>query len=258
MRQISTVTFDLWHTLVKELPGSTNKVSRLRIDRIADLLESAGMPQDIREIEDAYRKTGTFLELTWTRARDIPARDHVLFMLNCIECRLPGRLGPENVKRVERIYAEALLEHPPALIDGAKEVLEDLRREGYRLGLISNTGKTPGSTLRILLDRLGVFQHFQVTTFSDEVTFRKPSEITFGLTLNQLRTPPKAAVHIGDDPDKDVNGARACGMRAIQVAWPEVPRSDQADRYASRLEDIPEAVSDLEKELSVGRGLHRG
>jgi len=258
MRQISTVTFDLWHTLVKELPGSANKVSRLRIDRIAELLESTGMPQDIREIEDAYRKTGIFLELTWARARDMPARDHVLFMLNCIECRLPGKLGPDNVKRVERIYAEAMLVHPPVLIDGAKEVLGNLRREGYRLGLISNTGKTPGSTLRILLDRLGVLQHFQATTFSDEVTFRKPSGLIFGLTLDQLRTHPKAAVHIGDDPDKDVKGARACDMRAIQMAWPEVPRSDQADRYVSRLEDIPEALSDLEKELSVSRGLHRG
>src|SRR4030067_892823 len=96
MRRISAVTFDLWDTLIKEGPGNTDRVAALRIDRIGDILDRTGHPHDREEVAEAYTKTGTFLELTWAKSRDMPVRDHVLFLLSCVECRLAGHAHSEH------------------------------------------------------------------------------------------------------------------------------------------------------------------
>ena len=245
MRKVIAVTFDLWDTLIKEAPGGSERVGSLRIHGIADLLERIGRPHDIDEIEEAYTKTGTFLELAWDKARDMPVRDHVLFLLSCVECRLPGKMTNEDISEVERIYAESILEHPPELLPGAKDVLRAVSEKGYRLGLISNTGKTPGSTLRTLMGRMGILERFQVTTFSNEIMVRKPAEAAFKVTLEQLKTLPKAAAHVGDDPEKDIAAAKRLGMHAVQVMSHASAPADEADLRVQSLDGVPDALDSL-------------
>jgi putative hydrolase of the HAD superfamily len=55
-------------------------------------------------------------------------------------------------------------------------------------------------------------------TFSDECGIRKPDPDIFHLALRQVGVLPEQAVHVGDDPVLDVEGARDAGMRVIQVA----------------------------------------
>lgn len=245
MRKITTVTFDLWDTLIRELPGGGERVASLRIRRIADLLDGIGRPHDLWEVEEAYRKTGTFLELTWGKSRDMPVRDHVLFLLSCIECRLPGKMADEEIREVEKVYAESILEHPPELLPGAKEALKAVSEKGYRLGLISNTGKTPGETLRVLMGRMGIIEHFDVTTFSNEIMVRKPAEAAFRVTLEKLRTPPKAAAHVGDDPERDIAAAKRAGMHAVQVMAHASFAAPEADASVRSMEGVPAALDNL-------------
>lgn len=245
MRKIVAVTFDLWDTLIKEVPGGSDRVSALRVRRIGELLDSIGRPHGQEEIEEAYAKTGTFLELAWGKSRDMPVRDHVLFMLSCIECRLPGKMTDEDIAMVERIYADSILEHPPELLPGAKDALREVSERGYRVGLISNTGKTPGSTLRVLMGRMGILDHFQAMTFSNEIMVRKPAEAAFRVTLDQLKTPSKAAAHVGDDPEKDIAGARKSGMHAVQVTMHAKAPSSEADVRVESVSEVPEALDTL-------------
>ncbi len=245
MRKVIAVTFDLWDTLIKEVPGGSERVASLRVHRIAELLDGIGRPHDLEEIEEAHRKIGTFLELTWGKARDMPVRDHVLFMLSCIECRLPGKMTNEDISRVERIYADSLLDHPPELLPGAKEALRAVSEKGYKLGLISNTGKTPGYTLRTLMDRMGILEHFQVTTFSNEIMVRKPAEAAFRVTLDQLKTLPKAAAHVGDHPENDMAAAKRAGMHAVQVLTHASAPADEADARVESIAGVPDALDGL-------------
>ena len=245
MKKISTVTFDLWDTLIKEAPGNSDKVAQLRIERIASVLESGGHPHTREDVTEAYDRLGAFLEMTWGKARDMPVRDQVLFMLDCIECRLAGALTPDEFSAIENAYANSILDFPPGLLPNAKEAVQAIKDGGYRLGLISNTGKTPGTTLRIVMKDLGILGCFDVTTFSNEVLVRKPAKGMFKVTLEQLKVLPKAAVHIGDDPEKDVEAAKSVGMHAIQALSPETLRSPDADGHVSRLEDLLHAVERL-------------
>ena len=242
MRRINAVTFDLWDTLIKEAPGNTEHVADLRVDRIADILDRTGHPHGRDEVAEAYEKTGTFLELTWAKSRDMPVRDHVLFLLSCVECRLASKLTPGQFQEIITVYSDSLLDIPPLLLPHAKEALRGVRESGYRMALISNTGKTPGSTLRVLMGRMGILEFFDATTFSNEIQIRKPAEAAFRLTLEQLRTASRSAVHIGDDAESDIVGAKAAGMMAIQTLHTGAKRSEEADAHVDTLERIAELL----------------
>jgi hypothetical protein len=92
MRKISAVTFDLWDTLIQEHPGGSDRLAKLRIEKIGSLLSSRGIMHSKDEIGSAYKKTGDFLELTWSKRRDMPVHDQVLFMKSVLR-RPPNSFG---------------------------------------------------------------------------------------------------------------------------------------------------------------------
>ncbi|MGQ9587419.1 MAG: HAD family hydrolase [Thermoplasmata archaeon] len=244
MRRIAAVTFDLWDTLIQEHPGGSVRVAELRCERIGAFLSSRGIVHSRDKIRQAYDETGSFLELTWSKRRDMPVRDHVLFMLNSMDNKLPTKLSKEDIARVEKIYVEGLLDNPPMLLPGARDALRRVRGLGYRIGLISNTGRTPGAVLRVLMNNMGILEFFDTTTFSNEILVRKPSPEAFRVTLDKLKAPPRAAVHIGDDSEGDVAGAKKAGMRAIQIVANGDTVSSLADDYA---ESLAQAVERIER-----------
>jgi putative hydrolase of the HAD superfamily len=104
--------------------------------------------------------------------------------------------------------------------DGAGDALAALRARGLRLGLVCNTGRTPGRMLRVVLERLGLSPHLAVLTFSDEIGLRKPHAEIFLRTLGALGVEPREAVHVGDNLAADVAGARGVGMGGIHLCHP--------------------------------------
>ena len=245
MRRIAAVTFDLWDTLIQEYPGGSDKVAGLRIHRIGSLLESRGVVHTQKEIEFAYEDTGDFLQLAWSKKRDIPVHDQVLFMLSAIDDKLASKLSKQYLAEAERIYAESIFDNPPRVLPGAREALKALKEKSYRIGLISNTGRTPGSALRTVMEDMGVLEFFDATTFSNETLVRKPSEGAFRTTLDRLKVTPKAAVHVGDDAESDIIGAKKAGMHALHVVAPGQLASDSADGNVRSLSQVLESVERL-------------
>ena len=74
----------------------------------------------------------------------------------------------------------------PRPVAGAVEALSALRELGVTLAIISNTGRTPGTVLRVLMGNMGILEYFDATTFSNEILVRKPSEGAFTVTLEKL------------------------------------------------------------------------
>jgi len=245
MRNISAVTFDLWDTLIQEHPGGAQRVAESRIDKVVRILGQTGFAHTEKEVHDAYDKSGMFLEMTWTKRRDLTVRDQVLFLLNCIDAKLVGRLKGQDLDAIEKVYSEGILDHLPRLLPGAKEALSSVKASGYRIGLISNTGRTPGSVLRLVMADMDILDQFDVTTFSNELLVRKPAETIFRRSLEDLRVPPKAAVHIGDNPEQDVEGAKRVGMHAIQFVTDGKRISKSADGHARSLDHILDQIEKL-------------
>ena len=245
MRRIAAVTFDLWDTLIQEVPGGSDKVADLRIDRMWRYLTEKGMVHTKREVADAYRKSGDFLEMTWSKHRDMPVRDQVLFILTSVDSKLTGKLSREDLQKIEGFYADSIVDNPPLLFPEAKDALKAVKAKGYRLGLISNTGRTPGSVLRVLMERMGILTYFDTTTFSNEILVRKPAPGAFTVTLDKLRVLPKAAVHVGDDADSDMAGAKKVGMKTMHFVPDGATPSSSADLHTRSLEQVVRLIDDL-------------
>ena len=107
------------------------------------------------------------------------------------------------------------------------DCVRDLRRRGYRLGLITNNVREGSSTWRAMVP---VDELFDVVVDSSEVGMRKPNPAIFHHTLELLGgVPPSAAVFLDDSPG-NVDGARRAGLHAILV--------DDPDRALRELDEL--------------------
>ncbi len=97
----------------------------------------------------------------------------------------------------------------------ALPVLAELRRRGYRLGLISNAADL--EDLRGLIVQNGLADCFEQVLISAEVGYRKPHPYIFRLALEHFGVPPNQVAMVGDTLGADVLGAQRAGMAAVWV-----------------------------------------
>jgi putative hydrolase of the HAD superfamily len=208
-------------------------------------LAESGHVYGSRELAAADARVGEAFAAIWQDHRDIAPEDQVRMFLGALDPALPTALDEGVLKRIVRAYQEPTLRHPPAITTGAVEAVRDLRAHGLRLGLISNTGRTPGRILRRLLADAGLLPSLEILVFSDEARVRKPAAAIFRRVLDEARVPPERAVHVGDDAAADVAGARGVGMRAIHFVPNAAIQEAPADAVLRRFADLPGVVAGL-------------
>jgi putative hydrolase of the HAD superfamily len=245
--KVRVVTVDFWGTLLFDGPGSDERYRRARLADFARILEGAGVTVTPAALERAYDRSGEYLARVWREHRDVPVTEHVRAVLAALDPRLPDRLTPTTADALVEAYARPALVVPPAVDPGARPALEALRARGLSLIVLSNTMRTPGQTLRRLLEHYDLLACFAATVFSDEVGVRKPAAEIFFHALRTVGGEPETAVHVGDDPVLDVQGARGAGMRVIQVTAQAAPAGPAPDAVIAGLAALPAAIADLER-----------
>ena len=243
--KVEAITVDLWGTLFFDGPASDNRYKKRRMADFQTLLTASGLSASTSKLDRAYEASGAYLARVWATHRDVPVADHVRAILTAVDPGLLRRVSPALLAALVDAYTRPILLLPPAVDDGAVAALETLRGAGYKLALVSNIMRTPGATLRELLARLRLLDYFGHTTFSDEVGIRKPAPEIFAATLRAIGGDAATAVHVGDDPVLDVQGAQAAGMRVVQVTSSR-RNSVRPDLVISRLADLPAAIAELE------------
>jgi HAD superfamily hydrolase (TIGR01509 family) len=244
---VRAITVDLWGTLLVDPPSSDNRYKARRLRDFENILTGAGVRVSSAALDRAYEASAVHLSRIWAKHRDVPVADHVRAIVGAVGGALPGRLPPDVVAALVDAYARPVLLVPPAVDGGALKALSALREEGYTLALVSNTMRTPGATLRKLLERFGLLRCFAHTVFSDEIGIRKPDPAIFLGALRAIGGDPATAIHVGDDAVLDVSGARAAGMRAIQVTSAPLKAlgSRRPDVAIPSLSALPDAVARL-------------
>ncbi len=216
---LKAVTFDLWGTLMLESESGTRRTRIERIRRMEEAFREERMAVEPEAIDRAYDAVGRRLTELWATLRDIGAPEQVDLMLDMLQVLAPPR--PEALMaRLVDAYTLPILSDLPAPLDGAPEVLAELRARGVRTAVICNTGRTPGKVLRIILQRLGMGTCLQLQTYSDEMCLRKPRPELFEQTLAGLGVQPHEGLHVGDTLASDVAGAKGVGMRAVHLCHP--------------------------------------
>jgi len=241
---ITTVTFDFWETLVTDSPENLQSQRLLRLEALARALSRAGAGLAAGEVAEAYDRSLAVLEQRfWSRHRDPNFREQVRLVLDCAVPGVADRLGDDLLEETVTAYISPVLAFPPALQPGAAEAVRGLAARGLTLGIISNTGRTPGIMLRRVLEAHDLLRRFSVISYSDEVGYRKPDPEIFRLTLVRAGAAAPQAAHVGDNPVDDVAGARGAGMRAVHfVAGGRVGAAD-ADLVVTDLAELPERLN---------------
>ncbi len=102
------------------------------------------------------------------------------------------------------------------VIEGVFEVLETMRKDGYRIAMIAN-GDSAGA--RNVIATCGLEDYFNVVVISEEVGTEKPDKQVFQVALDKLGVEAENAVMVGNRIDADIVGANRIGMKSVWFRW---------------------------------------
>jgi putative hydrolase of the HAD superfamily len=119
------------------------------------------------------------------------------------------------------------------LFPEAEDVMTELRARGYRLGMVSNWD----SRLFDICDALGITPHFHFMLASAATGVEKPDRRIFETALREAGVPASRAIHVGDDYEADVLGARGAGLAAVLL--------DREDRATASYHPRIRSLQDL-------------
>jgi putative hydrolase of the HAD superfamily len=256
---LKAISFDLWETLITDRPELLREQERLRLTRIESILAARGhgakaCPERSRRadrIELAYRSVWhRCQDLYWSADHDIPCRRQIEHFLEDLGLD-PNTFDDDALAELEHAYANAAVEVLPEPVEGARETLGELKARGFGVGLISNTGRTPGYALRRILVELGLASSIDVMVFSNEHGRCKPQTSIFEELRRGLGVAYSEMAFVGDNLYVDVHGAQRCGMRGIHFD-PPTRGTAIAPAVEHGLEIIPDAsVTSLTQVLAL-------
>jgi HAD superfamily hydrolase (TIGR01509 family) len=163
---------------------------------------------------------------------DISKREYVEFRL-----RSMGIEDPHLEAAIEAFQMDSC---NVAYFDRAKDTLEELKRRGYKLGIITDTYHTKELKLGWLRE-IGIDQVWDVFVSSCEEGVRKPNPAIYRAALDQLDLVPCEASFVGHKKS-ELDGAKAVGMTTIAFNYESVAAADHfIEQFDELLTLLPSA-----------------
>jgi len=163
------------------------------------------------------------------------------------------------------LFDVAGLDHDPALLTAYREfwephtytdpeagpLFEHLRRDGVRVGVLSNT-IWPRAWHVDIFERDGVYDLVDGDVYTSEIPWTKPSPHAFRAAMDAVGvTDPARCVYVGDRLFDDVWGAQQAGMRAVHIPLSAIPVAQvghsegEPDGVIHTLSELPEVLTRL-------------
>ena len=241
---IEAVLFDYGHTLIyfderphSALVGAYEKVNRLLADTLKREVPTAHIL-----IEQVSKAVDDEIQRDYAAGR--PEEVEIASIYDGALRALGLELEPELVERVMELEQEGWLNsvHVGPEVVGT---LEELRRRGLRLGLVSNAAYLP-RLMKTQLAALGLQSFFEAVSFSSEVGVRKPHPQIYAHALRKLGIEARRALFVGDRVKEDIQGPKTLGMRAVLTReWRQEDDPSVADFVIQRLGELPVVISRL-------------
>ncbi len=200
---IKAITFDFWRTLFRE--KERDERTRVRIDAF---ISATGASED--EVLPAFEKTwGEFLRHHVEHQQTLCPSDAVRLTAEALGMTLEEDVFTE----LTEVFGCAILEFPPVPIDDALAAVQEAASL-MPVGIISDSGVSPGTSLRKLLRNHGFAKCLSTAVFSDEVGVAKPQAPMFHEAARGLGVRPDELFHLGDLQPTDIVGAQSVGATA--------------------------------------------
>ena len=206
LKRIEAVFFDMGDTLRRITKTEERKIegSRLILELLGSDLDAESFNQTLISRANRYKQWAreTILELAeedlWTQwmLPDWPA-DQVSKLAN----QLNKAWRDASATRV--FYPEA------------REVILQLYRWGYHIGVVSNT--TSKSEVPLALDQAGIAGYFEGVVLSCVFGKRKPDPAIFSFAAEMLGVRPERCAYVGNKPNMDVVSSRKAGFATTVI-----------------------------------------
>ncbi|MBQ6993479.1 MAG: HAD-IA family hydrolase [Lachnospiraceae bacterium] len=214
MGRYKTVIFDLDGTLLDTLEDLTDAVNYA--------LEAYKMP--LRTIEEVRNFVGNGVRKLMLQA--VP----------------DGEKNP-SFEEIFSLFKEYYGEHcndKTGPYKGILELMEELRKQGYVMGIVSN--KIDSAVKE--LNSMYFADYIQVAIGEKEGVQRKPAPDTVFAALQELDMEKETAIYIGDS-EVDLATARNAGIPCISVLWGFREREFLEECGADMFAETPKDVSDF-------------
>jgi putative hydrolase of the HAD superfamily len=208
-------------------------------DRIVGAFERAGVRVDPERLDRAhYAGVAALTEFT-EGDRDIWVAYNRAYAR---ACDTPEDAVDEIVEHLLNEFATG--EVWSRTVPGSVDALRRLGALGVRLAIVSNADGNAEQRLRDdAVCQVGPGRGATVEAIFDSTVIgvAKPDPRIFDMALEALAVPAAHAIHVGDTPGADVEGARAAGVRPVLVD-PYDFHSDLDVERVSSLLDVVELV----------------
>jgi len=92
----------------------------------------------------------------------------------------------------------------------AREVVIELSRRGYLIGIIANT--ITETEIPDWMESEGLTSYFKTVVLSSKVRLRKPNPEIYWEAARRIGVEPSRCAYVGDNPVRDVEGCREAGF----------------------------------------------
>jgi len=187
------IIFDLFHTLLYD-EGTGLRERAIEIARHAGIAE-----------EDLLRG--------WQATRHEADRGAIRSLVGRVRRALSevGHEDPDGAL-ADRLTGVLLARYSPALYADVRQALVEVRRRGYKVGLVSNLSRSDTPWLQ----EFELDAYFDAIVLSCEAGMAKPERGIYLLAAERLETKPEECVFVDNAPAY-LAGARDVGMTTVQI-----------------------------------------
>jgi phosphoglycolate phosphatase len=137
-------------------------------------------------------------------------------------------VGAENSAAVLEIYRrhhQTSLKNGTKLLPGALRILQDLKRNKYRVAIASNR---PTKFSLIILKKLKIQKYFDYVLCADKLKKGKPHPEILRKILARFALSPREALYVGD-MGIDLQAGRRAGVKTVAVVTGSCTRQELSD-----------------------------
>lgn len=231
--QIRTLLFDLDGTLIHHTPSS--------LDVLFTILDKHNIPL----MQTAYREALHFIFQYWANSEELEEDVEMYgefseeFWLHYLKRKMwsVGLTEKQTTDLAEKVQVEFNELYQPQTLVGedVKATLKDLRRLGYKMGLLSNRSNSVDEEIKEL--GFDVYLDFYFT--SGDLQIWKPDPRIFEHALFLAESTPETTAYIGDNYYTDIIGAKNAGIYPILYD----PRNIFPDADCQVITNISDLVS---------------
>lgn len=219
---IKAILFDLDNTLVDFM-----KMKRLASEAAVSAMVDYGLKMNEQKA----------MEKLFKMYNDYGFEDQTIFdrFIKDVQGYLDYRILAGAITAYRKVKAGNLATYPHA-----RYTLIRLREKGLKLGIVSDA---PEKQAWLRLAELNLMEFFDIIIAVGGTGMEKPHKMPFEKALKELKLTPDEILFVGDNPERDIKGAKAVGMKTALAKYGQIKtEGPNADYTLNDIKDLLDII----------------